>query len=131
MMRAMPLLLPTGWHAVTPRIVVDDVAALAAFVREVFGATGEVTAGRPTVLAIDGSHLMLSERGPRPATPAFLYVYVADADATYRRAIAAGARSIEEPLDTPYGDRRAMVEDAWGNAWQIATARQPGSPASR
>jgi PhnB protein len=71
---------------------------------------------------------MLSEVGPRPATPAFVYVYVADADATYRRAIAAGARSIEEPIDTPYGDRRAMVEDAWGNAWQIATARQ-GAPA--
>lgn len=38
-----------------------------------------------------------------------MYVYVPDADETYRRAIAAGADSVEPPLDTPYGDRRAMV----------------------
>jgi uncharacterized glyoxalase superfamily protein PhnB len=52
--------------------------------------------------------------------PAFLYVYVDDADAAYRRAIAAGAISIEEPRDTPYGDRRAMVADVFGNHYQIA-----------
>ena len=33
----------------------------------------------------------------------------------------AGARLLEEPRDTPYGDRRAMVQDAWGNELQIAT----------
>jgi uncharacterized glyoxalase superfamily protein PhnB len=47
--------------------------------------------------------------------------YVADTDATYQRALNAGARSLEEPFDTPYGDRRCMVEDKWGNTWQIAT----------
>ena len=52
---------------------------------------------------------------------AFLYVYVDDTDAAYRRAIDAGARSLEEPSDMPYGDRRCMVEDRWGNTWQIAT----------
>jgi PhnB protein len=46
---------------------------------------------------------------------AFLYVYVDDADATFRTAVAAGARAIEVPTDTPYGDRRGMVEDSWGN----------------
>jgi tRNA-Thr(GGU) m(6)t(6)A37 methyltransferase TsaA len=117
-----------GWHAVTPRIVVDDVAGLVAFVRDVFSATGELTPDRPAVLAIGDARIMISGTGARPATPAFLYVYVDDADATYRRAIAAGARSIEEPRDTPYGDRRAMIEDAWGNAWQIATARQGARP---
>jgi uncharacterized glyoxalase superfamily protein PhnB len=66
---------------------------------------------------------MISDAGVRNAMPAFLYVYVADADATYRSAIKAGARSIEEPVDTPYGDRRAMIEDRWGNTWQIATAK--------
>jgi uncharacterized glyoxalase superfamily protein PhnB len=45
---------------------------------------------------------------------------VDDADAAYRRAIAAGAISIEEPRDTPYGDRRAMVADVFGNHYQIA-----------
>jgi len=66
---------------------------------------------------------MISDAGVRDATPAFLYVYVDDADAVCRRAIQAGATSIEEPADTPYGDRRGMVADGWGNAWQIATYR--------
>jgi len=60
---------------------------------------------------------VLSAREPFPA---FLYVYVDDADNTYRRAIDAGAVAIEEPLDTPYGDRRAMVRDPFGNVFQIA-----------
>ena len=43
-----------------------------------------------------------------------------DAESSYRRAIAAGAVSLEPPLDTPYGDRRAMVRDPFGNVFQIA-----------
>ena len=46
--------------------------------------------------------------------------YVADADATCRRALSAGATSLEAPLDTPYGDRRAMVRDPFGNSFQVA-----------
>ena len=61
--------------------------------------------------------------------PAFLYVYVDDTDATYRRALEAGARSLEEPLDMLYGDRRGMVEDEWGNIWQIATRLLMSPPA--
>jgi PhnB protein len=72
---------------------------------------------------------MVSSAGEREAFPAFLAVYVNDvyvdihvdtADAAYHRAIAAGATSIERPLDTPYGDRRAMVRDPFGNVFQIA-----------
>jgi len=48
-------------------------------------------------------------------------VYVNDTDATFKRAVAAGARAVEDPSETPYGDRRCMVEDEWGNTWQIAT----------
>ena len=61
--------------------------------------------------------------GAREAMPAFLYVYVENADESYQRAIAAGALSIERPADMPYGDRRATVRDSWGNVWQIATYR--------
>jgi uncharacterized glyoxalase superfamily protein PhnB len=53
--------------------------------------------------------------------PAFLYLYVDDIDTTYERALKAGAVSLEEPGDMPYGDRRGMVEDPCGNIWQIAT----------
>ena len=65
--------------------------------------------------------LMVSGAEEREQTPAFLYVYVEDADSAYRRALEGGATSIEEPSDLPYGDRRAMVRYRWGNTWQIAT----------
>jgi uncharacterized glyoxalase superfamily protein PhnB len=64
---------------------------------------------------------MISDAGVRDPMGAFLYVYVEDSDMVYRRAVEAGARTLEEPVDTPYGDRRCMVEDEWGNTWQIAT----------
>ena len=68
---------------------------------------------------------MISDAGARAPMTAFLYVYVDDADAAYRRALDEGAQSLEEPLDTPYGDRRCMIADRWGNTWQIATRRNP------
>jgi len=49
------------------------------------------------------------------------YVYVPDADTFYRRALAAGAKSVQEPADQPYGDRNAAVLDPFGNSWYIAT----------
>jgi uncharacterized glyoxalase superfamily protein PhnB len=49
-----------------------------------------------------------------------LYVYVSDADQIFERAVAAGAEVLEPPVDTPYGDRRAMVLDPFGNIFQIA-----------
>jgi uncharacterized glyoxalase superfamily protein PhnB len=112
---------PEAWHTITPRIVASGAEELVAFVKQVFGATGEYQTAVPAQLQIGDSMLMISDAGPRNEMTAFLYVYVDDTDATYRRAHSAGARSIEEPLDTPYGDRRAMIEDKWGNTWQIAT----------
>ncbi len=109
-----------GYHSVTPRIVVEDVAAQVNFLRTVFGATGSVQPGRPAEILIGDSLVMVSTAVERDSFPAFLYVYVDDADATYRRALEAGASSIEEPLETRYGDRRAMVRDPFGNVFQIA-----------
>ena len=66
---------------------------------------------------------MISSSSDREPMPVFLYVYVADTDSRYRRARESGATSIEPPRDLPYGDRRAIVRDSWGNTWQIATHR--------
>jgi PhnB protein len=112
--------VPPGYHSVIPRMVVSDVAAEVAFLRAVFGATGSVHAGRPAEIRIGDSLVMVSASEAREPFPAFLYVYTANADRAYRRALAAGAESLEEPLDTPYGDRRAMVRDPSGNVFQIA-----------
>ncbi len=121
----MPSFQPEGWRTVTPRIFTDDVRGLAGFMRGVFGATGRPQAGRPMEMRIGDSIVMLSSDEERNASLAVLYVYVEDADKTYRKALASGAKSVEKPMDTPYGDRRATVRDEWGNVWQIAT-RQAG-----
>jgi len=113
--------MPDGWHTVTPRLVVREPQPLVEFIRYVFGATGEYRSDRPTVLRIGDSQIMISAADMRDPAPAFLYVYVADTDATYQRALDAGARSFEKPSNVPYGDRRGMVMDKWGNTWQIAT----------
>ena len=112
---------PEGWHTVTPRIVAHEARDLVEFLKQVFGATGEYRQARPSEVRIGDSFIMISDAGIRSPMTAFLYVYVNDTDATYQRALNAGARSLEEPSDMPYGDRRCMVEDKWGNTWQIAT----------
>jgi len=114
---------PEGWRIVTPRIVVHDAKKLVEFLKQVFSATGEYQRDIPSVIRIGDSVVMINEAGIRSPMNAFLYVYVNDTDATYRRALDAGARSLEEPTEMPYGDRRCMVEDRWGNTWQIATHR--------
>jgi PhnB protein len=91
-----------------------------AFLGSVFGATGDMQPGRPANIRIGNSLIMVSPATERDRFPAFLYVYVDDADLAYDRAITAGASSTEEPCDTPYGDRRGMVRDPFGNIFQIA-----------
>jgi uncharacterized glyoxalase superfamily protein PhnB len=109
-----------GHHTVTPRMVVADVGGAVEFLRTTFDAAADTPEGRPAEVRIGDSVVMISSVGEREAFPAFLYVYVDDADETYRRAIAAGAQTIEAPLDTAYGHRRAMVRDPYGNVFQIA-----------
>ena len=113
--------IPEGWHSITPRLVVHDTSRLVEFLKQAFGATGDFRTDIPSVIKIGDSLVMISSVGARDAMPAFLYLYVEDIDATYQRALEAGAVSLEEPQDLPYGDRRAMIEDPCGNIWQIAT----------
>ena len=108
------------FHTVTPRMVVSDAAAAVEFLRAVFEAVGQVQAGRPTEVRIGDSVVMVTSAVERDLFPAFLYVYVDDADLAYNRAVNAGAMSLESPFNTPYGDRRAMVRDPFGNVFQIA-----------
>ena len=53
--------------------------------------------------------------------PATLYVYVQDADATFRAALDAGGKSLEGPADRFWGDRMASIKDFAGNKWMVAT----------
>lgn len=99
-----------GFHSVTPRIVVSDAAAQVAFLRSVFDATGEHHANRPAEIRVGDSLIMVTPAGVREPFPGFLYVYVDDAEAVYRRALAAGAVSLEEmpPFGTNVQDAAAL-----------------------
>lgn len=113
---------PSGRSTITVRIFHRDVEGLIAFLNDVFEAEGEYQVGRPSELRIGDSIVMISDGGGvRPVFPACLYVYVPDVDATFAKAVARGVRVIDPPAATPWGDRRATVEDRWGNLWQVAT----------
>jgi PhnB protein len=93
--------VPPGWHTLTPRIVVEDPAGLVAFLKQAFDAQGDFQTEAPSQIRIGDSMLMVSRAGARDVFPAFLYVYLPDAEATCRRALEAGAVLLEDVWDTP------------------------------
>ena len=102
---------PDGWPTVTPKIFTDDVARLVGFLKIVFGAS-TLRSGAPTELRIGDSVVLISDGGgAREAMPAFLYVYVENADEAYQRALAAGAEI----------DRKT-----WGHALRRQTSHGSG-----
>ena len=128
--------VPPGYHTITPYLVAQDARALIEFIKQTFagelkfqsiGSAGGIHAEMrvgDSMLMIGGGGPGLSWRGQ--ALPTSLHVYVEDADAVYRRALEAGATSIEEPTDQPYGDRETGVKDRSGNLWWIATHKEGG-----
>ena len=123
--------VPEGYHTITPYLVAQDAPALLDFVKRVFDAkenfrsTGGAGGMHADVLLGD-SHLMIGGGGSGyswkgEAKLGALHVYVRDCDATYKRAVDAGAVTILPPTDQDYGERSASVKDAEGNFWYIAT----------
>lgn len=119
---------------VTPYLTAQRAAELIEFVKQAFGAQEllrapgtaggihcEVKIG-DSVVMIGGGEVL---RGTTPHLGA-LHLYVDDADAVYRRALQAGAETMHEPIDQPYGDREAGVKDLAGNHWYIATHKATG-----
>jgi len=120
--------IPDDCHSITPYLLVPDVSRLIKFLKKAFDGVERARITRPngTVLhaqvRIGDSPVMIGEpQAPWKPQPSMLYVYVPDVDATYRKAIKAGAKSVAEPADMFYGDRHACVKDVAGNNWWIAT----------
>jgi uncharacterized glyoxalase superfamily protein PhnB len=61
-------------------------------------------------------------------TPSFLRLYVADGDAVFQRALAAGATVVTAMTDLFWGDRVGRVRDPLGNIWWIQTRREALGP---
>jgi PhnB protein len=117
-----------GFHTVTPYLIVQEAAQLINFVKEAFAATelfrGTGSAGGiHAEVRIGDSIVMIGGGGAwrGEPIPAAIYLYMDDVDAVYKRALQAGAASLSEPADQPYGDRIAGVKDPFGNVWYIAT----------
>jgi uncharacterized glyoxalase superfamily protein PhnB len=123
--------VPPGYRMVTPYLVAANGPALLDFVGKAFGAeeTFRIETPAPGVhgeVRIGDSMLMIGggvpgKKFPGSLQPNALHIYVEDADAVVRKALAAGATLVDEPRDQEYGERSGTVKDAAGNFWYIAT----------
>ena len=129
---------PTGHHTVTPGFAVPHAAEVIAFLERAFG--GEVverydgpagTVAHAEVRLGDAVVMLGSAGDHAPAMPAMLSYYVktgAEVDATYRRALDAGATSVTEPKNQFYGYRSACIRDVGGNRWTICAVVEQVTP---
>ena len=119
---------PENYSTVSPYLIVTDADSTIRFLQTVFGASeirrfaddsgrvmhAEVQLADTVIMLADCSDAW-------PALPSYVHVYVADVDDVYRRAIAAGASSVQEPVKKEDDDKRGGVKDVGGTTWWIAT----------
>ena len=128
--------IPPGMHTITPHLVCKDAAAAIEFYKEAFGAVEQMRLPGPdgklmhAMVRIGDSMLMLVDEfpemhvsGPQAlgGSPVTIHLSVADADAAFRRATAAGATVRMPVTDMFWGARYGMVQDPSGHQWSIAT----------
>jgi len=120
---------PQGYNSVSPYLMAQHAQRVIDFLKQTFDATELRRYNRPdgsimhAEVKIDDTVVMLADASPEyPAFPSWRHVYVPDVDATYRRALAAGGISVQEPSQREGDpDRRGGVKDPAGHSWWIAT----------
>ena len=119
---------PHGYTTVAPYLIVGGASGTIDFLKKVFGAIelqrveGKAGTVRHAEVRLDDTVLMLADGVEGwPPVPSHVHVYVSDVDATYRRALEAGASSVQEPVKKQDADKRGGVKDAGGTTWWIAT----------
>jgi PhnB protein len=121
--------LAKGYPMLSSVTVLDDCARAIDWYKNVLGAKQRLRLDMPggmvahCELGFGDAVLMLGSPMPPqfPAKKATLGLYVKDCDAAFRKALSAGARSLQEPADQFYGDRNARFEDPFGNEWAVMT----------
>lgn len=129
--------IPDGFHTITPALIVNDAAKAIEFYKEALGAEEIMCLKSPDgamvmhcELKIGNSIIFLSDEYPdmgsrSPKTlggsPVSLQLYVEDVDASFERAIKAGAETIMPVEDMFWGDRFGMVSDPFGHTWGFST----------
>jgi PhnB protein len=119
---------PEGYSTVSPYLIVDGASRTIEFLEHVFDAielrrfpdaSGKLMHAE---VRIEDTVVMLADAGSDwSSIPANVHIYVADVDATYRRALEAGATAVQEPVKKDDEDKRGGVRDAGGTTWWIAT----------
>jgi PhnB protein len=119
--------VPDGYHSVTPWIIGKDTAGLIDFLEAAFGAQelGRMTDEQGNIghaeVRIGDSVVMMFDKPDWPPTPAFLRLYVDDVDATFERAVAAGATVVTRPTHMFWGDLVGRLSDPFGNLYWVQT----------
>ncbi|ONN64069.1 VOC family protein [Herbaspirillum sp. VT-16-41] len=128
--------LPAGYHSVTPYLIVQASSEAIAFYGRAFGAVEVMRLDGPhgkvwhAEIQIGDARVMLADEHPElgflsPQTlggaGVSLLVYVADVDAVFSQAIAAGAVQLRPVQNQFYGDRSGTLRDPFGHVWSIAT----------
>jgi len=118
-----------GLRSITPYIVIRGAANLIDFLKSAFDGKERLRVPTPdgSIMHADvaignGAVELADANAQHHSAPADIHLYVEDCDTTYKRALQAGATSISEPADQPWGDRWSEVKDTFGNHWYIATA---------
>jgi len=131
--------IPDGYYTVTPYLIIKDAARAIEFYMQAFGATelmrfadpsgkvghAEIKIGNSPIMLAD-EHPEMGYRGPESlgGTPVSILLYVADVDAMFKRAIAAGAKELRPLKDQFYGDRSGTLVDPFGHVWTVATHKE-------
>lgn len=117
---------PDGYSTVQPWLVTRDTGRLLDFIAAAFDGqelarvpTEDGGIGHAEIRVGDSVLLAFDSRPDWPDTPSMLRVYVDDADATFERAVAAGARVVTPLDDAAWGDRGGRVRDPLGNIWWV------------
>ncbi len=128
--------LPAGYHSVTPYLIVQASSEAIAFYGRAFGAVEVMRLDGPhgkvwhAEIQIGDARVMLADEHPElgflsPQTlggaGVSLLVYVADVDAVFSQAMAAGAVQLRPVQNQFYGDRSGTLRDPFGHVWSIAT----------
>lgn len=124
----MPQFKPADYSTVSPYLIVTDAAATIRFLELVLDGkllrsfADEEGRLMHAEIKLDDTVVMLADSAPDwPPVAAYVHVYVKDVDASYERALAAGATSVQVPEKKGDEDKRGGVKDSGGTTWWIAT----------
>ncbi len=135
--------IPTGFHTITPYLIVRNCTKAIDFYKRALGAKEINRMPGPdgrlvhAELQLGDSRIFLSDEFPEmggksPETlsgsPVTLFLYVEDVDSFFKTATQAGGTGVEAPTDMFWGDRWATVKDPFGHVWQIATHVEDVTP---